>query len=65
MAVVTGTALLVGYSGYYFCRSNLSVVVPALAADPAAGVDRASIGLISSAGIVAYAVGKSDHRRRR
>ena len=56
---LTGAALLVGYSGYYLCRSNLSVVVSALAADPAAGVDRASIGLISSAGIVAYALGKS------
>ena len=57
--IVTGTALLVGYSGYYICRSNLSVAVPALIADPAAGVDRTTIGLISSAGIVAYAVGKS------
>ncbi len=57
--VVTGAALLVGYSGYYICRSNLSVVVPALVADPAAGVDRATIGLISSAGVVAYAAGKS------
>lgn len=56
--VVTGTALLVGYSGYYLCRSNLSVAVPALVADPAAGVDRTAIGLISSAGILAYAAGK-------
>ena len=57
--LVTGAALLAGYSGYYICRSNLSVAVPALVADPAAGVDRTSIGLISSAGIVAYAAGKS------
>lgn len=57
--LVTGAALLVGYSGYYLCRSNLSVAVPALVADPAAGVDRAAIGLISSAGILAYAAGKS------
>ena len=57
--LVTGAALLVGYGGYYLCRSNLSVVVPALLADPTAGVDRTSIGLISSAGIVAYAAGKS------
>jgi sugar phosphate permease len=55
----TGVALLAGYSGYYICRSNLSVAVPALVADPAAGVDRAAIGLISSAGILAYAAGKS------
>jgi OPA family glycerol-3-phosphate transporter-like MFS transporter len=57
--VVTGAALLVGYSGYYICRSNLSVAVPALVADPAAGVDRVAIGVISSAGILAYAAGKS------
>lgn len=57
--VVTGVTLLVGYSGYYICRSNLSVAVPALVADPAAGVDRAAIGLMSSAGILAYAAGKS------
>lgn len=57
--VATGGALLAGYSGYYLCRSNLSVAVPALLADSAAGVDRAAIGLISSAGIVAYAAGKS------
>jgi len=56
---VTGAVLLIGYSGYYLCRSNLSVAVPALVADPAAGVDRAAIGWIASAGIVAYAAGKS------
>lgn len=57
--VLTAAALLAGYSGYYLCRSNLSVAVPALIADPAAGVDRAAIGWIASAGIVAYAAGKS------
>lgn len=57
--LVTGAALLAGYSGYYLCRSNLSVVTPALLADPAAGVDRSMVGLMSSAGIVAYAAGKS------
>ncbi len=57
--IVTGAALLVGYAGYYLCRSNLSVAVPALIADPATGVDRTSIGLVMSAGIVAYAVGKT------
>jgi sugar phosphate permease len=56
--LITGGALLAGYSGYYLCRSNLSVAVPALVADPAAGLDRADIGMISSAGIVAYAAGK-------
>lgn len=57
--LLTGAALLVGYSGYYICRSNLSVVVPGLLADGSAGVDRTTIGLISSAGIIAYALGKS------
>jgi sugar phosphate permease len=56
---VTGVALLVGYSGYYLCRSNLSVIVPALVADPTAAVDRETLGWIASAGIVAYAAGKS------
>lgn len=56
---VTGAALLVGYSGYYICRSNLSVALPAVVADPEASVDRASIGFVISAGIVAYAVGKT------
>lgn len=56
---LTGAVLLVGYSGYYVCRSNLSVAVPALLADPSTGLDRAAIGAMSSAGIVAYAAGKS------
>lgn len=54
-----GSSLLVGYAGYYVCRSNLSVVVPLLTRDPASGLTRDDLGLISSAGIVAYAVGKS------
>lgn len=57
--VLTGAALLFGYGGYYICRSNLSVSVPALVADGATGLDRGDIGLISSAGIVAYAAGKA------
>lgn len=57
--VLTGAALLLGYGGYYICRSNLSVSVPALVADGATGLDRGDIGLISSAGIVAYAAGKA------
>src|SRR5262245_9678952 len=56
---LTGAALLAGYSGYYVCRSNLSVALPAMLADPSAGIDRTSAGLIASAGVLAYAVGKS------
>lgn len=56
--VVTGVALLVGYAGYYICRSNLSVAMPAMLADPSTGLDRYGVGLITSAGVVAYAAGK-------
>jgi sugar phosphate permease len=56
---VTGSVLLVGYAGYYICRSNLSVVAPELVREFGShGVDRAGIGLIVSSGVLAYAVGK-------
>jgi len=53
----------VGYSGYYFCRSNLSVVLPDLMHDLAqhgisASEAQVRLGFIASAGTVAYAVGK-------
>jgi sugar phosphate permease len=53
----------VGYSGYYFCRSNLSVVLPDLIHDLAqhgisANEAQVHLGFIASAGTVAYAVGK-------
>jgi len=53
----------VGYSGYYFCRSNLSVVLPDLMHDLAqrgipASEAQVHLGFIASAGTVAYAVGK-------
>ncbi len=52
-----------GYSGYYFCRSNLSVVLPDLMHDLAqrgipATEAQVRLGFIASAGTVAYAVGK-------
>ncbi len=50
--------LLVGYGGYYLCRSNLSVAVPLLEADGDAGIDRKALGDVMSLGIVLYAVGK-------
>ncbi len=60
-----GTILLlgVGYSGYYFCRSNLSVVLPDLMHYLAqrgipASEAQIRLGFIASAGTVAYAVGK-------
>lgn len=53
----------VGYSGYYFCRSNLSVVLPDLMHDLAqrgipASEAQVRLGFIASAGTMAYAVGK-------
>ena len=53
----------VGYSGYYFCRSNLSVVLPDLIRDLTqhgitANEAQVRLGFIASAGTVAYAVGK-------
>jgi OPA family glycerol-3-phosphate transporter-like MFS transporter len=55
--------LALGYSGYYFCRSNLSVVLPDLIHDLAqhgVTVSQAQVrlGFIASAGTMAYAVGK-------
>src|SRR5262249_45699268 len=55
----TAAALLVGYAGYYVCRSDLSVVSPQLLWQfGAAGIDKTRLGLVSSAGVLAYAVGK-------
>jgi sugar phosphate permease len=55
--------LAAGYSGYYFCRSNLSVVLPQMIEDLAHhGIAphqaQLRLGFIASAGVVAYAVGK-------
>ena len=57
--IATTVTLLVGYAGYYVCRSNLSIVAPELVAEfGGEGLDRSGLGLIISAGILAYAVGK-------
>jgi OPA family glycerol-3-phosphate transporter-like MFS transporter len=50
--------LLVGYAGYYLCRSNLSVAAPLLDADAGAGISKKSLGDVMSVGVVLYAVGK-------
>ena len=54
--VSIAAALLVGYTGYYLCRSNLAVAAPLMIADGI--VDRRAIGTISSAGVLSYALGK-------
>ncbi len=55
--------LALGYCGYYFCRSNLSVVLPDLIQDLArhgvpANEAQIRLGFIASAGTMAYAAGK-------
>ncbi len=60
---VTIALLAIGYSGYYFCRSNLSVVLPDLIHDLArhgisASQAQIRLGFIASAGTIAYAAGK-------
>jgi len=59
----TVALLVLGYSGYYFCRSDLSVVLPALIKDLAQhGITpnqaQIRLGFIASLGTVAYAFGK-------
>jgi OPA family glycerol-3-phosphate transporter-like MFS transporter len=61
--VTTVVLLALGYSGYYFCRSNLSVVLPDLIQDMArrgiaANEAQVKLGFIASAGTMAYALGK-------
>jgi OPA family glycerol-3-phosphate transporter-like MFS transporter len=56
---VTAATLLVGYAAYYICRSNLSVAAPLIVKELGpGGVDKRTIGLIASAGVLAYAIGK-------
>ncbi|MGC1461700.1 MAG: MFS transporter [Terracidiphilus sp.] len=59
----TVALLALGYSGYYFCRSDLSVVLPDLMHDMArhgmtASSAQIRLGFIASVGTVAYALGK-------
>lgn len=59
----TVALLLLGYAGYYFCRSDFSVVLPLIKADLARSgvpinVATVRLGSIASAGVLAYAIGK-------
>ena len=61
--LLTVSLLALGYAGYYFCRSDLSVVLPLLIKDLGvhgipANVAQVRLGLIASAGVLAYALGK-------
>lgn len=52
-------SLVVGYAGYYFCRSNFSVASPLLLeAFGDQGLDKEMLGLIASVGVFFYAIGK-------
>jgi OPA family glycerol-3-phosphate transporter-like MFS transporter len=51
--------LFTGYAGYYICRSNLSVATPLLLEEmKTAGVTKEHLGVVASAGVLLYAVGK-------
>ncbi len=60
---LTVALLVAGYSGYYLCRSNLSVTLPMIIADMARkganpDVLRIHFGTVASLGVLAYAIGK-------
>ena len=61
--VLTVALLIVGYAGYYLCRSNFSVTLPLIIDElTAKGMSPADakvqLGTIASIGVFAYAVGK-------
>jgi sugar phosphate permease len=61
--IINLALLIVGYSGYYLCRSNLSVAMPLLIADLArrgvnADAAQVALGSVASFGVLAYAAGK-------
>jgi len=61
--VLTVALLVVGYAGYYLCRSDLSVALPLVVRDLAArgvSTDVAEVRFadIASLGVLAYAIGK-------
>jgi len=61
--LLTISLLILGYSGYYFCRSDFSVALPLLIRDLGqrgipANVAQVRLGFIASAGVLAYALGK-------
>lgn len=50
--------LFSGYMGYYFCRANLAVVSPLLQQESAGALTEQDIGILVSAGILSYFLGK-------
>src|SRR3974390_3515421 len=61
--VLTVGLMVLGYAGYYLCRSNLPVVLPLLiqelgARGIPADTAKLSLGTVASLGVLAYAIGK-------
>ena len=63
--IVVVVMLTIGYSGYYFCRSNFSVCLPQIGAElvalglkPDADSAKEFLGILLSMGTLVYAVGK-------
>lgn len=62
--ILTAALMIIGYSGYYFCRSNLSVCTVSIAKELSQthgiseGEARKAIGAVVSLSILAYAIGK-------
>jgi sugar phosphate permease len=61
--IVNLSLLVIGYTGYYLCRSNLSVCLPLIIQELAGrGMDanraRVMLGSAASFGVLAYAIGK-------
>ena len=58
----TVATLFAGYTGYYVCRSNLSVAGPLLLEElKDTGFDKGDFGLIATIGVFAYTLGKIAH----
>lgn len=55
----TVISLLIGYGGYYICRSNLSIATPLIIQEFGdQGINKEVMGQIASVGTLCYAVGK-------
>jgi len=56
---VTVFSLFIGYTGYYLCRTNLSIATPLIIKTLGyKGIDKETLGNIGSLGVMAYAIGK-------
>lgn len=61
--ICTVALMVVGYAGYYLCRSDLAVAMPLLIRELAnhgvsPGAAKVQLGSVASLGVLAYAIGK-------